>query len=72
MVLSGCKVTPDFTKNGQDYIVTHHCIQSHDTIEYGYHYGYNMMEGKFNYHFGMHTETICDSMKLDTIEVNIK
>lgn len=72
IVLSGCKVEPDFTKNGHDYVIRHDCVKSHDTTQYGYHYGFNMFNSKFEWHMGYYDETICDSMRLDTVEVNIK
>jgi hypothetical protein len=71
IVLSSCKVEPDFTKNGHDYVVIQNCVKSHDTTKYDYHYGFNMLNSKFEWHIGYYNETICDSIKLDTVEVNI-
>jgi hypothetical protein len=72
VLLSGCKVRPDFTKDGKDYIIRTECVQSHTESKYGYHYGYNVMNGKFEWHLGHYTETICDRSIIDTVEVNIK
>lgn len=72
MVISGCNVTPDFSINGHDYIVRNRCIKSHTEETYGYHWGYNFMNAKYEWHMGYYTETICDSSVRDTIEVNIK
>ncbi len=72
ILISSCdvRVKPDFVKGGKEYVVSENCVKSHNVSEYSYHYGYNMLDGKFNWHWGMDTKTICDSVKLDTIEVN--
>lgn len=70
ILLSSCRVEPDFTKFGHDYVIIQNCVKSHDTTQYGYHYGFNMLNSKFEWHIGYYDETICDSIKLDTIEVN--
>lgn len=72
LVLSGCNVEPDFTKDGHEYIVRKRCIKSHTESKYGYHWGYNFMNGKHDWHMGYYTETICDEYIKDTIEVNKK
>ena len=64
---------PDFVdKDGKEYEVRTYCLKSHEVSEYCYHYGYNMMNGKFDWHFGLDTKTVCDSMKMDTVEINLK
>jgi hypothetical protein len=72
--LNSCdfRVKPDFTKDGHDYVIRNTCVESHVENKYGYHYGYSIMHGKFCWHFGNYDETICDTSRLDTIEVNIK
>jgi len=37
--------------------------------EYGYHYGYNFMSGKYEWYVGNYSETICDEHKTDTLEI---
>lgn len=62
---------PDYVDaNGKEYFILERCVKSHQVTDYGYHYGYNMMEGKYNWHYGMDTKTICDSSRLDTVEIN--
>jgi hypothetical protein len=34
-----------------------------------YHYGYNMMKGKFELHYGPNTKTECLKSVIDTIEI---
>ena len=72
ILVSACgPIQPDYVDdNGKEYVFISHCVKSHTETDYGYHYGYNMMEGKYNWHYGMDTETICDSSVLDTIEIN--
>lgn len=74
LVITGCDIPikPDYVKNGKEYIITKPCVKSHVESKYEYHYGYNMMEGKFNWHWGLNNNTICDSTVVDTFEVNLK
>ena len=69
----GCdnRIKPDFVSNGKEYIITNNCVRSHSETNYRYHYGYNFMSGKMDWHWGYETETVCDQYKLDTIEVNL-
>jgi hypothetical protein len=73
LLLVGCDyvVKPDFVKDGKEYVFTTPCVKSHVESKYEYHYGYNMMEGKFNWHWGLNNKTICDSIAIDTVEVNL-
>ena len=70
--LSGCdlRVKPDFVKDGKEYVVSENCVKSHWESDYGYHYGYNIMSGKYEWHWGTDDKQVCDSSVLDTIEVN--
>jgi hypothetical protein len=70
--LSACdmRVKPDIVKDGKEYIVTSNCVKYHWESDYGYHYGYNLMSGKYEWHYGMDDKQVCDSSVLDTIEVN--
>ena len=72
LLLSACgPIQPDYVdKDGKEYMFTHPCIKSHSESKYEYHYGYNMMKGGFDWHYGMDTKTICDSSVIDTIEIN--
>ena len=71
--LSACDpIKPDYVDSkGNEYMFSHPCVKSHTESKYEYHYGYNMMNGKWNYHWGMNTETICDSITTDTIQINL-
>jgi hypothetical protein len=64
------KVRPDFTKDGQDYIIRNICVESHTEGKYEYHYGYSIIHGSFCWHFGYHDVEVCDESRLDTIRVN--
>lgn len=72
ILLSSCggPIKPDVVKGGKEYVVREVCLEGHNESKYDYHYGYNLMKGKYEWHLGNHTEWICDSMALDTIEVN--
>jgi hypothetical protein len=64
-------IEPDYVdKNGKEYMFTHPCVKSHSESKYEYHYGYNMRSGGFDWHYGLNTETICDSSVIDTTEIN--
>lgn len=73
LVITGCDVPvkPDYVRDGKEYIFTNPCVKSHVESKYEYHYGYNMMEGKFNWHWGLNNTTICDSTTIDTVEINL-
>lgn len=73
-LLVGCDIPikPDYVKDGKEYVITEPCVKSHVESKYEYHYGYNMMEGKFNWHWGLNNTTICDSTALDTLEINLE
>jgi hypothetical protein len=36
------------------------CVKDHDETKYEYAYGMNPMNGKMEYHYGLHTTTVCD------------
>lgn len=63
---------PDFVKDGKEYDINQICIQSHTESTYGYHWGYNYMNAKYEWHMGWYEETICDEYKMDTVEINLK
>lgn len=71
-LLIGCgPIQPDYVDdNGKEYMLSHHCAKSHNESKWEYHYGYNMRSGGFDWHYGLNTETICDSTVADTIEIN--
>lgn len=64
-------VKPDLVKNGKEFVIINRCVKSHTETNYEYHYGYNMMNGKFDWHWGLNTTDVCDKTVLDTIEVNL-
>ena len=72
ILVSACDpIKPDYVdKNGKEYLFSHPCVKSHTETDYGYHYNYNVMSGKYDWHYGMDTENICDSVGIDTIEIN--
>ncbi len=72
ILLSSCNspIKPDLVKDGKEYVVSENCVKYHWESDYGYHYGYNPIGGKFEWHWGMDEKQICDSVALDTIEVN--
>jgi len=73
LFLFGCNVPtkPDLVINGKEYVLRDKCVKSHEETKFCYHYGWNGWRGKFEFHWGNQTKTICDSTSTDTIEVNI-
>jgi hypothetical protein len=67
--LFGCKREPDFYIDGKPYYTRTYCVKSHTVSDFGYHYGYNPFRGKYEYHVGQYTKTICDEYKTDTIAI---
>jgi hypothetical protein len=65
----GCERAPDFVKDGKGYWINTYCVKSHTESEYGPHYGYNIMKGRYEWHTSSYTETVCDSSVTDTIEI---
>ena len=74
VILYGCGPwKPDYVdENGKEYEIRSYCVKSHSVSEYCYHYGYNFMSSKYEWHWGMDTKTICDSTSQDTVEINLK
>jgi len=72
ILVSACGPThPDYVDdNGKEYVFISQCVKSHSETKFGYHYGYNFMSSKYEWHNGTYTETICDEFKYDTIEIN--
>ena len=72
ILVSACgPVHPDYVDdNGKEYVFISQCVKSHNESKWEYHYGYNMRSGGFDWHYGLNTESICDSSAIDTIEVN--
>jgi hypothetical protein len=74
LVLFGCNTSrkPDLVIDGREYSLNEKCIKSHQETKFCYHYGWNSWKGKFEFHWGNQTKTICDSTRIDTIEINLK
>lgn len=74
IVITGCDIAvkPDLVVNGKEYVYRTVCVKSHSETKWEYHYGYNFMDGKFNWHWGNNTTTICDEERIDTVEVNLE
>lgn len=72
LLIVGCDyaVKPDLVKDGKEYVILSRCVQSHTESKYEYHYGYNFMDGKYNWHWGLNSESVCDKSVWDTVEVN--
>jgi hypothetical protein len=70
----GCNIPrkPDMVVNGKEYIFKKTCIKSHIESDWSYRYGYNWMNGKWEFYWGWDNETICDEYKIDTVEINLK
>ena len=62
---------PDYVEDGKEYSIYSYCAKSHSKSDYTYHWGYNMMSAKYEWHWGMETTTICDSTATDTVEINV-
>lgn len=69
VLMASCKPTPEFYIDGKPYYTRTYCVQSHTEQVYGYHYGYNWLKGKYEYHLGWYTETVCDRYRTDTLEI---
>ena len=68
ITLSSCiEPKPEFYKDGKAYYTSKRCVKSHTETRNDYHYGYYL--GKFRYHYGPHTVTVCDSSTIDTIQI---
>jgi hypothetical protein len=64
---------PDLIKqDGTRYKIKHKCLRSQQFTSYGYHYGFNVMNARFEYFFGPYTETICLESKYDTLKYRRK
>jgi hypothetical protein len=62
---------PDYVdNNGKEYCIRSLCVSSHEEIQYGYHYGFDLMTQQYRLHWGQYVETICDAVRIDTIEIN--
>jgi hypothetical protein len=74
LVFFGCNTSrkPDLVIDGREYALNKKCIKSHQETKFCYHYGWNSWRGKFEFHWGNQTKTICDSTRIDTIEINIE
>lgn len=73
-LLVGCEITrkPNFIKNGREYRIIGKCVDSHVENKFGYHYGYNFVNGKHEWHIGYYDVNVCDKTFTDTIEINLK
>lgn len=70
MVLFSCNHEPEFYIDGKPYYSISNCVDYHYEQKYDWHYGSNMMKGgKFEYHYGLHTISVCDKHQIDTIEI---
>ncbi len=58
---------PDFYIDGQPYRIRTACLRDTTINEYGYHYGYNVLNRKVQYHYGWHRVTKCIHKKTDTV-----
>lgn len=69
LLLVACVQEPDFIKDGKGYVIRQRCTSWHTEDKWGYHYGINPMNLKYEYHYGHYTETECDYVVYDTIEI---
>mgnify|MGYP001274283390 CR=1 FL=1 len=60
---------PEFSKNGKGYYTKNRCVKSHNETVWDYHWGYSWMRGKYCWHYGPHSKTICDQSIIDTIQL---
>ena len=72
ILIISCKqnIKPDVIINGKYYIYKTECIEKHTEQNYKYHYGYSLFSGKYNFHYGVVTETICDKETTYLIEID--
>lgn len=68
-MMQDMKPKAQFYIDGKGYRTVLKCIKNHTESKWGYHYGYSFIRGKFCYHYGRYTETICDENIVDTIPV---
>lgn len=69
LTLLGCKHEPEFYIDGKPYYTSERCVEVETESKYGPHYGYNFMSGKYEYHVGSYTESVCVESVIDTIEI---
>jgi len=69
IVFFGCNHKPEFYIDGKPFYTESRCIEHQVETKYEYHYGYNMLRGKHEWHFGPNTKTKCVQSVIDTIEI---
>ena len=69
MISINCQPEPEFTIDGIDYYTRKKCLRSVSETTYEYHYGYSYLAGKYQYHYGPITQTVCIEYKIDTIQI---
>lgn len=72
LLLFSCNIPskPDFVKDGKEYEFNTVCIKSHNEVRYDKRMVYvGKMFMPMTY---KHTVSVCDSIKIDTIEINIE
>lgn len=69
VVLFGCKPEPEFYINGKPFYTRSRCIESKTKTIWKFHHGHNRFSGKWEYHFGPNTKTVCVQSVIDTIEI---
>lgn len=67
--LISCKHEAEFYIDGKPYYTSERCTKTESETKFGPHYGYNFMSGKYEYHLGSYTESVCVESVIDTIEI---
>lgn len=68
-LMLSCERKPEFCINGKGYYTETRCVKDSSWEEFGYHYGYNIMSGKFEFHNGIEFKRECIEQVVDTIEI---
>lgn len=59
---------PEFVIDGIGYYTSERCLRDTNYSKYCWHYGYNVWNGKFEYHWGIDNKHECLEYTIDTIQ----
>lgn len=61
---------PEFVIDGVGYYTDKRCFRDTNYSEYCWHYGYNVLTGIFEYHYGIDHKHECLEYIVDTIKID--
>lgn len=72
MLLTACNHKPEFYIDGKPFYTRQSCVDHYCEDEWGYHYDFNPLTGKFEYFYGIQEECRCIEVKIDTIAIDVE